>query len=63
MGFGFVSNRVYSLQGASDQKAIETAKEALSDSRVSEINDVYSSYKSLVKQRDYLIKYLNNSIF
>lgn len=63
MGFGFVSNRVYSLQGASDQKAIETAKEALSDSRVSEINDVYSSYKSLVKQRDYLIKYLNNSIY
>lgn len=63
MGFGFVSNRVYSLQGAKDQKAIETAKEILSDSRISEINDVYGSYKSLVKQRDYLEKYLNNSIY
>lgn len=63
MGFGFVSNRVYSLQGTTTQKAVEAAKENLSDSRIAEINGIYSSYKSLIKQRNYLQNYLNNSIY
>ena len=63
MGFGFVSNRVYSLQEHLIRRLLKQLKRLLVIRGVSEINDVYSSYKSLVKQRDYLIKYLNNSIY